>query len=246
MLKAAIEKIVSLAKPVTIQIGDDTYITDGAAGYDRLPKNRTTQPLAVNTLTAIRDYIVTGADENAQDTDRRFIIHIADPKNVRLGLELNSDKAREWLLTACTEPKTFPFGRWMDVEAFIVAMQQYFVPGDNVNALIKAVSSVTDSNSVQQTDDGISQTATARKGVSLEQKIVLPNPVVLAPYRTFMEIMQPESPFVFRMRGGEGGVTATLFDADGSAWQADAIESIKTYFDKEIPQELKDDVIIIA
>lgn len=48
------------------------------------------------------------------------------------------------------------------------------------------------------------------------------------------------------MEGGEDGVSAALFEADGNAWKNAAIRNIKAYFEREIPQELRDDVIILA
>lgn len=59
----------------------------------------------------------------------------------------------------------------------------------------------------------------------------MPNPVYLAPYRTFAEIEQPVSKFVFRM---ESGPKAALFEADGGAWKNEAILKIKEYLQKEL------------
>ncbi len=70
--------------------------------------------------------------------------------------------------------------------------------------------------------------------------------VQLAPLCTFSDAEQPMRRFVFRLKGGEDGVSAALFEADGNAWKNTAIQNIKTYFEREIPQELRDDVIILA
>lgn len=51
-------------------------------------------------------------------------------------------------------------------------------------------------------DDGVSQVATARSGVASVGKVVVPNPISLRPYRTFLEVEQQESDFVFRMHEG--------------------------------------------
>lgn len=42
------------------------------------------------------------------------------------------------------------------------------------------------------------------------------------------------------------GVEAAPFQADGNTWKNAAIQNIKAYFQREIPAELKDDVIILA
>lgn len=74
----------------------------------------------------------------------------------------------------------------------------------------------------------------------------MPNPVVLAPYRTFTEVEQPKSPFVFRIRQTGDEVQAALFAADADAWKREAIANIRDWFEQHIPQELREDVIILA
>lgn len=243
MLKAAIEKILSLSEPHMLEIGGETY-TDKS--LERIPHERTARPLEVHTLTAILDYITTGCDELEEDIDRKFVIHIADHAHVNLYHELNSDKARECLLECGVSPKTFPFGHWMSTEDFIISMQAHFVSDFYVSDLIKLVGNVVDENSITTADDGVSQRVTARSGISLVQQVGVPNPVRLAPYRTFNEIEQPESSFVFRVRKGANGVEAALFTADGNAWVNDAILDIRDFLASKLPDELRDDVIILA
>ena len=262
MLKAAIEKILSLSELHVIDIGGETYADKK---LDRIPHERTACPLEVHTLTAILDYITTGCDEMEDDIDRKFVIHVADHEHVNLYRELNSDKTRECLLECSVNPKTFPFGRWLDIESFIIAMQAHFVPSHDVDALIKLVGNIVDENSVTTADDGVSQKVTARSGISLVKQVEVPNPISLAPYRTFNEIEQPESTFVFRVRKGANGVEAALFTADGNAWVNDAIRGIRDYLASELsevelagernvmrteggawPQNLREEVIILA
>ena len=125
-------------------------------------------------------------------------------------------------------------------------MQAHFVSDFYVSDLIKLVGNVVDENSITTADDGVSQRVTARSGISLVQQVGVPNPVRLAPYRTFNEIEQPESSFVFRVRKGANGVEAALFTADGNAWVNDAILDIRDFLASKLPDELRDDVIILA
>lgn len=243
MLKAAIEKILSLSEPHVLKIGSETYTdTDLVC----IPHERTACPLEVHTLTSVLDYIANGCDELEEDISRKFVIHVADQEHVYLYHELNADKVRECLLACSVSPKTFPFGRWLDVESFIIAMQAHFVPSDNVDALVKLVGNVVDENSVTTADDGVTQKVTARSGIAMVKQAEVPNPISLAPYRTFNEIEQPESSFVFRVRKGAAGVEAALFTADGNAWINDAILGIRDYLDTELDEALRDEVIILA
>lgn len=64
--------------------------------------------------------------------------------------------------------------------------------------------------------------------------VVVPNPVTLAPYRTFVEVKQPESKFVFRMRKSEEGPQAALFEADGGAWKIEAMQRVKEFLEDKL------------
>jgi len=91
---------------------------------------------------------------------------------------------------------------------------------------------------VKVLDDGITQQVQAKMGVRIEN-VQLPNPIRLAPYRTFTQIEQPASAFVFRLKKSAGsgeGPTAALFDADGGNWQNDAIMNIKEWLITELPE----------
>lgn len=82
----------------------------------------------------------------------------------------------------------------------------------------------------QYGDDGVTQKATIKTGIASKGDAIIPNPVALKPYRTFTEVDQPESAFVFRMREGRaGGIECAIYEADGGAWEREAMESIKAY-----------------
>lgn len=243
MLKEAIEKIVEMAQPNIVSSHGKEY-TDKQLHY--IASERLAPTMETHTLSSIVDYIANGTDDDAEDINNRYVIHIEDFNRVSLKHELNSDKEREVLMLARDETVPFPFGRYMSVEGFIVAMQAYFLQDDTTSELVKLVSHVTDTNSVTQSDDGTTQTVTAKTGILTASQVAIPNPVQLAPLCTFSDVEQPMRCFVFRLKGGEDGVSAALFAADGNAWKNAAIRNIKAYFEREIPQELRDDVIILA
>ena len=246
MIKSALEYIIGLSRPNTEAVNGEIY---SDKPLHRIPNELTASPLAVHTLSAVRDYIESGADECAESEDsmeRRFVIHVEDYNRVKLYRELNTDKARENLLSAVYDAPAFPFGRFMDVETFIINMQTHFAQTEMRDELVKLVGTVTTDNGVTLADDGMTQRVTARSGVSLVKQVSVPNPVVLAPYRTFTEVEQPKSPFVFRIRQTGDEVQAALFAADADAWKHEAIANIRDWFEQHIPQELREDVIILA
>lgn len=86
-------------------------------------------------------------------------------------------------------------------------------------------------------DDGISQTVAAKTGIATVSNVTLPPIIKLAPYRTFVEVEQPEGEFLLRLQNGP---KAALFEADGGAWKIQARKNIKNYF----LDELEDLVLI--
>lgn len=129
------------------------------------------------------------------------------------------------------------------MESFIINIQQISFKNENTDSLLSFIGSVKDDTSVTQEDDGITQRVTAKSGISLSKTVKVPNPVRLMPYRTFTEVAQPESAFVFRMRKDGSSISAALFEADGNAWKNEAILNIKEFFKSSLSGE---DVIILA
>ena len=120
-------------------------------------------------------------------------------------------------------------------------LQSAFVDNKDKSILLKYTGLVQDDAVKTIGDNGVSQAVTIKTGVASVGQAEVPNPVTLAPYRTFPEIIQPESKFIFRMKEGP---SAALFEADGGAWRNQAILGIKEY----LKEALKDNenVEIIA
>jgi len=87
----------------------------------------------------------------------------------------------------------------------------------------------------------VSQAMTVKTGICEVKEAILPNPVTLQPFRTFPEIEQPESKFIFRARKGERTPSFALFEADGMAWESTAMLTIKEYL-----QEAVEGLLVLA
>ena len=128
------------------------------------------------------------------------------------------------------------------LESFIIGLQAYFVQDENTAALLKVVGNIKDEQVQQFSDDGRTQTVTVKTGLSLASLVEVPNPITLRPFRTFPEIEQPESLFVFRMRQQEKQPPACgLWEADNKLWKVTAIKSIAAWLHEKLP-----DIPIIA
>lgn len=251
MTRDFINKIQESVAPNEIDYQGRKYVDKTMTA---LPREITASPLKTETLTSVVDYIKSETDKLALtsifcDTEsaptvNRFVIHVADYNAVELYKELNADKKRDYLISASIEKCRFQFGQFMPIENFIINLQSAFVQDENTKSLLEFVGSVKDDTSVSQEDDGVTQKVTAKTGISLAKTVKAPNPVYLCPFRTFSEIEQPQSAFVFRIRKDErAGVTAALFGADGDAWKHEAILSVKSYLEEELDGQ---PVIILA
>ena len=80
----------------------------------------------------------------------------------------------------------------------------------------------------------------------LKGDAIVPNPVRLRPYRTFLEVEQPASEFVFRMKQDKyDGITCAIFEADGGAWKVAAMKAIKDYMQFEL-EDYKEQFTVIS
>ena len=129
---------------------------------------------------------------------------------------------RERPFTAEAKFIDFDFNEYISIENMIICLKSRFAPTEDRDYLVQLLGNITDQQSVQTKDDGITQSATVKSGIQLigEQRI---KPIVtLKPYRTFLEVEQPESDFLIRLKDGR----AALFEADGGAWEREAVKNV--------------------
>lgn len=206
------------------------------------PKAPEPQAMTVHTLQGLADYLDVNQDalEAAEVS-----IHIVGPTEVRVVSSLQPETAQRFTyLRATYEPRVgsghgteFSFGSFVAVEDANIALQSLFADAGGREAALKLIGNVKDKGVKTQADDGVTQTVTARTELALDE-VEVPNPVDLAPFRTFPEVDQPLSPFILRMRSSERqGVMAALFEADGGAWKLDAIEEIRGWLSENAPPE---------
>ena len=215
-----------------------SYDNDGQA-KEILPKVfNAKDSINLNTLSGMVNYIKS----NIERIDNKLILHVKDERTISLKGVLEIDGSRELLATAKAIVPEFDFDRYYDVESFNIALQSKFVPNEDRETLLQVVGNVSEDNIKTIGDDGVSQAVTINQGVASKSTVKVPNPVELAPYRTFLEVEQPTSQFVFRMKDGP---SAAIFEADGGAWRNQAIINIREYFKKELREQMSNKRITI-
>lgn len=228
MIREALEYIVGLNAPGIEEIGGEVYSDKCLTRIDHNPK---ADALHMGTLTGLVEYIKAGIDE-MQD---RMIIQVVHPLEVRLVSCLDYDRIREELVRVEGSVPDFVYGQYMDHESFLVALQAKFIQNNDRDLLLRFAGTVENGTVASYGDDGVSQKATIKKGIASKEDCLVPNPVSLRPFRTFMEVEQPESQFIFRMKDDDrGGVRCAIFEADGGAWRNSAMGNIKDYLTHEL------------
>lgn len=193
--------------------------------------------LKVSTLTGLVDYIKANVDELKDE----LLIQVKSYDEVRLFSKLNIDRDRELYIQAeAILPNNIRYNSFVDTETFNIMLQSSFVDTGDKAVLLKYTGLVQDEAVKSTGDDGVSQQVTVKTGVASVGQAIVPNPVSLAPYRTFPEVEQPTSKFIFRMQSGP---RAAIFEADGGAWRNAAIINIKNYLEKELEEIINVSVI---
>ncbi|WP_217588781.1 hypothetical protein [Lentibacillus saliphilus] len=215
------------------------FVDDSGVGKEVKPtNNRANQALELNTLTGLVTYIKSKLERS----ESPLFLHVKNEKKVVLKGLLEFDGGREDLAVANAIVPEFDFDYFHDVESMNIAFQSKFTKTEDRNLLLKVIGSLKEDNVRHTGDDGVSQAVTIQTGVASADDVLVPNPVTLAPYRTFLEVDQPESDFVFRMKDGPRGA---IFEADGGAWRNIAIANVRDYLAKELEAEISEKRITI-
>jgi len=244
-IKEAIAFITNLAvkaeKPEVVEINGRTYCTKDLRRYDPADK---AEPIKATTLTSLVDYI----KESREELRDRMIIQVISATKVLLYSGLLPERDRETLFEVNALLPQFEYGREYDQESFLVSMQSCFMPSEDREAVTILASNITNTQEQAYSDNGVTQQAVMKTGITTKGNVLVPNPVNLIPYRTFLEVEQPASDFIFRISEGRGGAPAfKLVAADGGLWKSQAVENVKKYLTealKDIPD--RNQITIIA
>lgn len=244
-LREALQYIVGLSieaeKTEVLEINGRTYADKNLTRYDKQPKAAKIQAV---TLTSLVDYI----HQCNKEFPGSMIIHIISPTQVRLMSALDKEREREVLFEINAETSEYRFDEWYDQERMMIELQANFQANDDLGLILKAVGNIEKKNGQEYSDDGVSQVATMKTGIATKSDVIVPNPVELIPYRTFQEVEQPASKFVFRI--GDKEVPAfKIVEAEGGVWKNEAISNIKSFLLERLSDmtpAIKDNITVIG
>lgn len=230
MIKAAMEYVKQLASPTIHEINGQTYTDKSLHRVSFRPK---ASEITLTTLKSLVDYIKSNIDLFSE----KMLVHIESPTRVRFFSGLDEERDREYIASVEASIPSFPFDNFIDHEKFCINVQSKFADNEDKALILKFAGTVESGTVTEYGDDGISQKATVKTGLATKSDALVPGKVVLKPFRTFVEVEQPASEFIFRMKQEKyDGISCGIFEADGGAWKLYAMNNIKTY----LAEELKD------
>lgn len=224
--KEALEYLVKLGYE------EDVLVETGKGLFSKTRLERVRFPqietLKVSNLTSIVDFLKSNIDKR----EGELLLQVVSPKEVKLLTPLGVDMDRQEILNAVAIlPDNIHYDQFVDTERFNIMLQAGFDNKGDKDLILKFTGLIRDEAVKDTGDDGISQKVTIKSGVASVSEAEVPNPVSLAPFRTFPEVDQVESKFIFRMKSGPA---AAIYEADGGAWKNEAMKRIKEYLKKEL------------
>ena len=240
MLEKALKYLVGLKSNQTYIINGETYSDnklEQITGIHHYPAT-----VHVESLDAIVKLIraeYTG--KTADPFKAPLFVRVEGPGSVEVFTRLDSIACRSTPYEAICRDVNFKEG-WRGQQEAIIELRSRFIPTDDSAYLLGLISRINNEEGVKSEDNGVSQTVTAKKGVSLMSTEQVKSRLSLKPFRTFREVDQPESEFILRL---DDNGRIGLFEADGGIWKIEAKVNIASYLNASLAKEIESGMVVV-
>lgn len=236
MLKEAIDRIVSLARA-------NTYDLDGSVFADKPLEHimdKKPMPECID-LTGL-DSICKMVRNEAEHIDLQIFVQVRDYKTVSVFTALDDDEDRLYLYRCKADTPSVSIGRFIPYENAVIELRSLYIPNEDTEYLLQLLGSISKESRVTSTDNGVTQNVEARAGIALNSLVAIKPRVKLQPFRTFLEVCQPESEFLLRINDrGEIG----LHEADGGVWKLEATRNVAAYFELALADLIEKGTVVV-
>lgn len=236
MIKEAIQYLVSLKDNKTYTIHGDTYSDRELVRIEP----HVDRPCSI-TVSGLDSIVKLVRNELDVFDNLPVFIRVDGARQVSVFTTYDAEMQRDSLYEARCDVPGFRDG-FREQEQAIIELRSKFAPGDGVDYLLDLLSRICKENGITTRDNGVSQEVEARTGISLKQLVAVKPRVSLRPYRTFLEVEQPESEFILRL-DEDGNVG--LFEADGGMWVQTAKQRIAAYFEEKLAECINDHKVVV-
>lgn len=262
MIKEAIEYIINLGQPKVLELDPAKTLRSTKPLYQIT--NTAIKPLLSYSLNSIIDFIsayhkpITAIESFLESEDmkkasdninqNRYIINIVSYQEVHL-LSYLVDKwnHRELHLKVSSDIEENYSPSNLTVEELLIYLKTHFVQSNKIEELTKIFGNLSSSNVKHVADDGFAQSVEVQKRINFNESTKVPPISKLEKIRTFIEIKQPSSMFLIRLKDGPSSIQCTVKETIYSEWKIEAVSRIKKYLSDELKEAgLLDKVSIIG
>lgn len=235
MLAKMIDKIVSLKDPKTFEINGDTYCDSTLVRV--VPHVDSPWALEVTGLDSICKLI----REEMEKVESTIMVQVKDYNLVECFTTYRDNFARFDLYRCRADVPGFRSG-WREREEALIQLRSLFIPNEGTEYLLNLLSRISEDSNVTSSDNGVTQRVEARQGIALNSMVEVKPRVSLQPFRTFLEVAQPESEFLLRVDKDRG---IGFFEADGGVWKLEAKRNVVAYFNEALKDLIEDGKVVV-
>ena len=234
-LAEAIQLILDKSRPVTVDVDGVSFWSDShkevAQDVPQFPA------LSVNTLSGLADVIKAESEWDGISDALPLLVRVESPNYVSVSSSISYFKnrpVRQILYKAENVNTTFTTGEYPQ-EQMVIALRSLCQDGMDKEYLLDLISRIDINTGVSITDTGLTQSVVQKVGAQLKDEVPIKPIIRLKPYRTFLEVDQPESEFLLRVTKS-GSIQ--LREADGGAWKLEARRNIKEHLEELLQDEI--------
>lgn len=170
-----------------------------------------------------------------------LLVNVTEPKVIKVYTSCKNREQEKIASAYFVQNSPECINNFVSFDDFMLEIASRFIENEDREKLLRQCSKISSAEEAKYEDDGITQKAVVQKGVSLKEEKALQKHFKLKTFRTFLEIEQPESLFLLRIKKDGIG----LFTADGDIWQLETIENIREYLSKNLSEEIKKGLVVI-
>lgn len=238
MLKAFIQEIAKMAGPKTFEKNGEFYASERLVRID--PRKDMPDKIVLTSLSSICDMVRNEAADLF--TDDQILIQVDKYNHVNVLTTLDGEMDRCALYGCCADTPNVCTGAYMGHENAVIQLRSLYIPNEDSNYLLSLLSCVSQESKVSSKDNGVSQSIEAKTGIALTERVDIKPRVKLQPFRTFLEVDQPESEFIIRL---DNNGNIGLFEADGGVWKLEAVRNIAAYFTEELTDLIESGRVVV-
>lgn len=241
----AIRKLAVDAAQVTFhKVGNTEFIINKDGDAEALePIIYRPSSLRLGSLDALVQLVKTEAVPNY--TASTIYVSASSATGVDCFLQPSPEDSMHRCVLYTAEARDVPGFRNRDwtFEEAMIGLRSQFQPTEDIAYMLDLLSHMSVDQNVQSDDNGVTQTVQVKQGISFVANETVRPIVTLAPYRTFQEVDQPASQFVFRV---DNKRNIMLAEADGGMWKLAARRTVKQYLCDELAEEIAAGRVIVT